>query len=370
MLWIIAAIVIPIAIFVALILLRGFYTVPQSQAKILERLGRFRRVAYGGLNVRIPFLDTFHYVEHINRPEHRKECGPYCIDLREQIFDVNKQQVISKDNVHLEVDTIIYYKVIQPEKAAYGITDLPKAIEQLALTNIRNEFGRMDLDEALGSRTQINLELKDILEEAASQWGVTILRVEVQEIIPPADLKDTMQKQMIAERERRAKVLYAQAEKEAMILMAEGAKEQAVLEAEAQKMREVLKAEAEKQRLLLESEAKRDQLIMLAEGKRQANLLESEGEKIARINLAEAEAAGIRKELNSQAEGYAQISEALSSQQSHDALITLKSLEAAVQIAEKLGSGQATKIFLPQEMSGLMSMLLSVTEMLNRLPQG
>ena len=369
MFWIIPAVVIPIIIFIALILLRGFFTVPQSQAKVLERLGKFKRVAFGGLNVRIPFLDVFRIVGYINRPEHRKECGLYCIDLREQIFDVHKQQVISKDNINLEVDTIIYYKVIQPEKAAYGITDLPKAIEQLALTNIRNEFGRMDLDEALGSRTQINSHLKGVLEEATSQWGVDILRVEVQELVPPSDLKDTMQKQMIAERERRAKVLYAQAEKEALILMAEGAKEQAVLEAEAQKTRDVLKAEAEKQRLLLESEAKRDQLIMLAEGKRQANLLESEGEKAARINLAEAEAASIYKELNSQAEGYAQISEALNAQQGNDTLLALKSLEAAVQIADKLGSGQATKIFLPQEMSGLMSMLLSVTEMLHKPPQ-
>lgn len=365
MIWIIPAlIVLAGGLLVALIMFKGFFQVSQSQAALIERFGKFNRVVYGGLHVRIPFLETFRHVASINRSEYRRELGPYRIDMREQIFDVNKQHVITKDNIHLDVDTIIYYRVVAPEKAAYGITDLPEAVEQLALTFIRDEFGRMSLDDALGARSEINGRIHSVLGDGTGKWGIEIVRVEVQEIVPPSDLKDTMQKQMIAERDRRAKVLAAQAEKESMVLLAEGAKQQAVLEAEARKSQEILKAEAEKQRMILEAEAEREQQILRAQGKKEALVLESDGDRTARINEAEGTAAGILKELNSQAEGLAQISRALNEQGSNDALLRIKTLEAAVQVAEKLAGGQATKIFMPQEVSGLMGSLLSLGELL------
>lgn len=363
MLWYaIIAILILAGLFTLLILLKAFFIVAQSQAAVVERLKKFNRVVYSGLHFRWPFLETFRKVGYVNRPEYRKDFGPYRIDLREQLFDLCKQQVITRDNVPLVVDTIVYYKVSAPELTVYGITDLPKAIEQLSLTLIRNEFGKMELDASLGARSQINQELKTALDEAAGKWGVQILRVEVQEIIPPVNLKETMESQMVAERERRSVVLAAQAEKEARILLAEANKQQMILEAEAKKALEILQAEAEKQSTLLAAEAAREQQILLAQGKKEALTLESEGERQARINLAESQAITILKQLNSEAEGLAQISQALNAQGSNQTLITLKSLEAAVQIAEKLGNGQATKLFLPQEVSGLMGTLLGIAE--------
>jgi regulator of protease activity HflC (stomatin/prohibitin superfamily) len=362
MIYLILFLVVIIAVITALILFKGIFMVDQAQAAVIERLGKFNRVVTSGLHLKIPFIEKFRVVGFINRPEFRNNFGAYRVDLREQIYDIVKQRVITKDNVRIEVDTIIYYRVTHPEKTVYGITDLPKALEQLALTNIRNEFGRMDLDISLGARTEINQNLKISLAEASEDWGIEILRVEVQEIIPPADLEEPMEKQMVAERERRAKVLAAQAEKETLILMAEGTKEQAILEGEASKAREVLKAEAEKEKIILAAEAERQQMVLLAQGKREALLLESEGEKSARLNLAEAEAVEIMKRLQAQAEGLAEISKALSSQEPNNALIALKSLEAAVQIAEKLAQGQATKLIIPQEASGLMGSLLGIAE--------
>ena len=143
--WISLVLLVIAGIITLLTILNGFFMIAQGQAAVIERLGKFNRVVYSGLHVRIPFLETFRVVGFINRQEYRKEFGNYRIDLREQIFDIAKQHVITKDNVPLDVDTIIYYRVTAPEKTVYGITDLPKAIEQLALTNIRNEFGRMNL---------------------------------------------------------------------------------------------------------------------------------------------------------------------------------------------------------------------------------
>ncbi len=361
-LWLTSAGLALIGVLVLLFIFGGFFMVSQAQAAVLERLGKFHRVVYSGLHLRVPFLDTFRVVGFINREEYRKELGAYRIDLREQIFDISKQHVITHDNVPVDVDTIIYYIVTAPEKTVYGITDLPKAIEQLAHTTVRNEFGKMDLDASLGSREQINQSLKASLHEATIDWGIEIERVEVQEITPPVDLKDPMEKQMIAEREKRVQVLEAQAAKEAMILKAEGAKQQTILEAEAKKAQEVLAAEAQKQKIILEAEASREQQILVAQGQKEARQLESEGERVARINLAEAEATAIIKQLSSQAQGLAQISQALNSQGSNDSLLALKSLEAAVQVAQNLGNGQATKIILPQEVSGLVGTLFSLAE--------
>lgn len=360
--WITLVVIVFGGIVTALILLGGFFMVAQGQAAIIERLGKFNRVVYSGLHVRIPFLETFRVVGYVNRPEFRKDYGAYRIDLREQIFDISKQHVITKDNVPLEVDTIVYYRITEPEETVYGISDLPKAIEQLALTNIRNEFGRMDMDKSLGARSEINETLKKDLDEATATWGIEVLRVEVQEIVPPADLKETMEKQMMAERDRRVQVSIAEAEKQTTILRAEGAKQQIILAAEAEKAQEVMKAEAEKIKIILAAEAERDRQILMAQGKKEAYQLESEGEKVAKINQSEGDAAGILKTLNAQAEGLAQISQALNAQDSNQALLALKALEASVQIAAKLGDGQATKIFLPQEVAGVMGTLLSITE--------
>ena len=355
-------ILIPFLILAALVLLNGFVKISQAQAGIVERFGKFNRVVYGGLHIVIPFAENFRNVGQINRPEYREELGCYRVDLREQVFDVAKQAVISKDNVPLEIDTIIYYKVSEPQKTVYGITDLPRAIEELSQTLIRNEFGRMELDMSLGARDRIKQNIKAALDEATGQWGVQILRVEIQEIIPPADLKKIMEEQMIAERERRARVLSAQAEKETTVLLAEAARTKLVLEAEAEKTRAVLKAEADKQCLILEAEAMQQRQVMLAQAKKEALACESEGEKTAALNRAEAEAAGQIKQFNSQAEGLAQISKALNSQESNDVLLALKRLEAAVQIAANLGNGQATKIILPQEVSGIMGTILCLAE--------
>lgn len=353
---------VPVLLLAALVLFNGFFKVCQAQAGIIERFGKFNRVAYGGLHLIIPFMESFRNVGQINRPEYREEFGCYRIDLREQVFDIAKQAVISKDNVLLEVDTIVYYQIREPEKTVYGITDLPKAIEELAQTLIRNEFGGMDLDISLGARDRIRQNIKAALDEATGQWGILVTRVEIQEIIPPSDLKKIMEEQMIAERERRARVLAAQAEKEATVLLAEAARTKAMLEAEAQKAQAVLKAEADKQCLILQAQAIQEQQVMLAQAKKEALALESEGEKVAALNQAEAAAAGQIKQLNSQAQGLSQISQALNSQESNEALLALKRLEAAVQIAEKLGNGQATKIILPQEMAGIMGTLLCLAE--------
>ena len=183
--WVSFGLLVIAGVITLLTILHGFFMIAQGQAAVIERLGKFNRVVYSGLHVRIPFLETFRVVGFINRQEYRKEFGNYRIDLREQIFDISKQHVITKDNVPLDVDTIIYYRVTAPEKTVYGITDLPKAIEQLALTNIRNEFGRMDMDISLGARSQINQNLQTALDEATAKWGIQIQRVEVQEIIPP-----------------------------------------------------------------------------------------------------------------------------------------------------------------------------------------
>ena len=370
MVWIGIAVLVVLGVLVLFFILGGCFMVSQGQAAVLERLGKFHRVVYSGVHFRLPVLETFRLVGFINREEYRKDFGPYRIDLREQIFDMCKQHVITHDNVPVDVDTIIYYKVVEPERTVYGITDLPKALEQLALTHIRNEFGRMDLDVSLGSREQLNQNLRAGLHDATSKWGVQIQRVEVQEIIPPTDLKDPMEKQMIAERERRVQVLVAQAEKEATILKAEGSKQQAILEAEAKKAQEILAAEAGKQRLILEAEASREQQVLVAQGRKAAQELESEGAKIARLNQAEAEAVAILKQLDAQAQGLAQISQALNAQASNQALLALKSLEAAVQVAQNLGNGQATKIILPQEVSGLVGGLLSLAEGFPRFKPG
>lgn len=362
MIWVFIVLIVIAGFMVAMILLKAFFIVSQAQAAVVERLKKFNRVVYSGLHLRFPFLETFRTVGYVNRPEYRKEFGPFRLDLREQIYDLRKEQVITADNVPLAVDTMIYYQICAPELTVYGITDLPKALEQISLTCIRNEFGKIDLDHSLGARTQLNQNLKLALDEATQKWGVEILRVEIQEIIPPGDLKETMEKQMVAERDRRAKVLAAQADKETLVLMAEGNKQQTILAAEANKAEEVLKAEAEKQRVIMEAEANREKQIILAQAKKESLLLESEGERQANINLAEGQAAGILKKFNAEAEGLAQISQALNSQSSNNSLLALKSLEAAVQIAEKLGNGQATKLFFPQEISGLVGTLFAIAE--------
>jgi regulator of protease activity HflC (stomatin/prohibitin superfamily) len=194
LLYLIILLVVIAAIITLLIVFKGFFMVSQGQAAVIERLGKFNRVVTSGLHLKLPFLEKFRVVGFVNRPEFRNSFGPYRIDLREQIYDISKQRVITKDNVRVDVDTIIYYKVTHPEKTVYGITDLPKALEQLALTHIRNEFGRMDLDVSLGARTEMNQNLEISLAQASEDWGIDILRVEVQEIVPPVELEEPMEK--------------------------------------------------------------------------------------------------------------------------------------------------------------------------------
>ena len=314
-----------VAIFAVVIVSKGIRIVQQAQTMIIERLGRYHKTLGSGVNLVIPILDRPREIDwRFSRqlPSGQTLVQRYKtdrIDLREAVYDFPSQSVITKDNVVTEINALIYYQVTDPVRAVYEIANLPDAIEKLTQTTLRNVIGEMDLDETLASRDTINTKLRAILDDATNKWGVKVNRVELQDISPPRDIKDAMEKQMRAERERRAAIITAEAEKRSRILEAEGIKE----------------AEINK-----------------AEGDKQARILAADAEATARLKVAEAEANAIRA-----------ITESIKGTGGDPAryLIAIRYLEAL----KEMVSGQNNKVvYLPYEATGVLGALGGIREML------
>lgn len=294
------------ALFVVFVM-SGIRIVPQAQVMMIERLGRFHREAVSGLNFIIPFIDQ-------TRRFFSDQGFRRTIDLREHVMDFPPQPVITRDNVTLQVDSVIYFRITEPRRALYEVENLPNAIRQLAVTNMRNVMGELDLDETLSSRETVNAKLQAVLDEATDVWGVKVTRVELKNINPPREIEVAMAKQMKAERERRAVVTEAEGEKSSAILRAQGL---------------------------------RDAAIAAAEGDRQKQILEASGKAEAIIEVAKAEATAI--ELR-----FAAIHKGNASQE----VIAIQYLEALKEMAK----GDANKIFLPYEASGILAAVASIAD--------
>ncbi len=244
-------------IFLISFLRSAVYLVKQAEAVVIERLGRFQRVLAPGLHLVVPFLDKARQVawSHIKDVDGKRYYRYVAvlsrIDLREGVYDFPKQNVITKDNVTMEINALLYYQITDPKAAVYEIANLPEAIEKLTQTTLRNVIGSLDLDETLVSRDRINHELRVKLDEATDKWGVRINRVELQEVMPPADIREAMEKQMRAERTRRALILESEGKKQSAILEAEGAQESQILRAKGDADSRVIRAEAESQAIKL-----------------------------------------------------------------------------------------------------------------------
>lgn len=293
------------AVLVLLILASCIKIVPQAYAYVVERLGGYQTTWDVGIHVKMPLIDKVA----------RK------VLLKEQVVDFAPQPVITKDNVTMKIDTVVFFQITDPKLYAYGVEHPLLAIENLTATTLRNILGDLELDETLTSREIINAKMRDTLDVATDPWGIKVTRVELKNIIPPAAIQDAMEKQMKAERERRESILIAEGQKRSAILVAEGKKESAVLEAEGEKMSAILRAEA----------------------KKEATIKEAEGQAEAIMAVQKANAEGIR---------YLNESDPI------NAVIQLKSLEAFAKAAD----GKATKIIIPSEIQGLAGMVKSLTE--------
>ena len=279
--------------------------VPQSRAYVVERIGAYNRTCNVGLHILIPFFDRV-----ANK-----------VSLKEQVVDFAPQPVITKDNVTMQIDTVVYYQITDPKLFTYGVDRPINAIENLTATTLRNIIGDLELDETLTSRDIINSRMRSILDEATDPWGIKVNRVELKNIIPPAAIQDAMEKQMKAERERREAILIAEGQKKSTILVAEGKKQSAILDAEAEKQAAILRAEAQKERMIKE---------------------------------AEGQAEAVLKVQNANAEGIRMIREA----GADEAVLTLKSLEAFAKAAD----GKATKIIIPSDIQGIAGLASSLKE--------
>ena len=234
-------------VIILIIAVKSIKVVRQSEVYIIERLGKFHKVADAGLTIIIPFVDRVRSV----------------VSLKQQTMDVPPQGVITKDNVTITIDTVVFYKVTDPAKAVYEIQSLKKGIEYLAITTIRDIVGKMDLDSTFSSRDMINEELRAILDEATDQWGCKIDRVEIKDITPPADIRDAMEKQMNAERNKRAQILQAEGERQSAITLAQGKKEAAILEAEAEKESKIRRAAGEAEAIKKVAEARANEINLV-----------------------------------------------------------------------------------------------------------
>ena len=294
------AFLIVILVIIAIIAFKSIKVVNQSEVYIIERLGKYYKTAEAGLTLILPFIDKVSSV----------------VLLKELTMDIPPQGVITKDNVTINIDTVVFYQITDPEKSVYEIANLKKGIEYLAITTIRDIVGKMDLDETFGSRDNINFQLRSILDEATDKWGCKINRVEIKDINPPADIRDAMEKQMNAERNKRALILEAEAQKQSDITVAQGKKEAAILEAEA------------------ESEAK--------------------------IRRAAGEAKAIKEVAEAKAKEIAMVYAAIKDANPDDKLVQLKSLEALKEVA----NGEANKIFIPFEATSALSSLGAIKEVM------
>jgi regulator of protease activity HflC (stomatin/prohibitin superfamily) len=246
--YVLIAIVLCVAIFVKMALV----IIPQSETKIIERLGRYYATLKPGINVIIPFIDR---AKSIVTMQHGRYDYTNVIDLREQVFDFARQNVITKDNIQMEINALLYFQIMDPFKAVYEINNLPNAIEKLTQTTLRNIIGELELDQTLTSRDTINTKLRAVLDEATDKWGVKVNRVELQDIIPPSSVLQAMEKQMQAERNKRATILTSEGQKQAAILQSEGEKTSTINRAEAVKQQEILHAEGEAQARIRKAEA-------------------------------------------------------------------------------------------------------------------
>ena len=264
--WILAGVLVLLAI---VVISAGVKVVPQSETRVVERLGRFHSVLSPGLNFIIPFVDRpkviyTRKVETYGGHNIARAITTSVIDLREQVYDFPSQQVITRDNVTTEINALLYFQITDPKKAVYEIDNLPHAIEKLTQTSLRNVIGELELDETLTSRDTINSKLQVILDDATNKWGVKVNRVELQDITPPESVRVAMEKQMQAERNRRAEILNAEGEKQSLILRSEGEKASRINEAEATKQSEVLRAEGEARAILLNAQAEADAIKCIA----------------------------------------------------------------------------------------------------------
>ncbi len=292
-------------VIVLIIIVANIKIVPQAQAYILERLGGYQATWSVGLHVKVPFIDRI----------------AKRVPLKEQVVDFPPQPVITKDNATIQIDTVVFFQITDPKLFTYGVENPIMAIENLTATTLRNIIGDLELDETLTSRETINTKMRASLDVATDPWGIKVNRVELKNIIPPATIKEAMEKQMKADRERREAILRAEGEKKSSILVAEGKKESAILEAEAEKQAAILRAEA----------------------KKEAMIREAEGQATAILKVQQANADGIRF-----------VREAAPD----DAVLKIKSLEAFAKAAD----GQATKIIIPSEIQGLAGLAKSVVE--------
>ncbi len=246
--YVLIAIIVLVAIFVKMALV----IIPQSETKIIERLGRYYATLKPGINIIIPFIDR---AKAIVTMQHGRYVYTNTIDLREQVFDFARQNVITKDNIQMEINALLYFQIMDPFKAVYEINNLPNAIEKLTQTTLRHIIGELELDQTLTSRDTINTKLRAVLDEATDKWGVKVNRVELQDIIPPSSVLQAMEKQMQAERNKRATILTSEGQKQAAILQSEGEKTSTINRAEAAKQQEILHAEGEAQARIRKAEA-------------------------------------------------------------------------------------------------------------------
>ena len=298
-------VLIAIAVIIIILLVTNIHVVQQSRAFVVERLGGYHATWGVGLHVKVPILDRI----------------AKRVSLKEQVVDFAPQPVITKDNVTMQIDTVIYFQIVDPKLYTYGVEQPLSAIENLTATTLRNIIGDLELDQTLTSRDVINTRMRSILDEVTDPWGIKVNRVEVKNILPPQDIQSSMEKQMKAERDRRQAITQAEGQKKSAILIAEGEREAAVLRADAEKQAAILRAEAEKQSAILK---------------------------------ADGEAQAIRTVQQALADSLAMLNQNAPSEQ----VIKLKGIEAM----EKVADGKATKIIIPSQMQGLAALATGLTE--------
>ena len=300
--WEIAILVISIVIFIFLIIfVSRIRIIKQTEKGIVERLGAYNKTWNTGIHVLVPFVDSL----------------AQRISMKEQVKDFAPQPVITKDNVTMQIDTVVFYQVTDPKLYAYGVENPMMAIENLSATTLRNIIGELDLDSTLTSRDLINARMRAILDEATDAWGIKVNRVEVKNILPPKDIRESMERQMRAEREKRGKILLAEGEKQSAILLAQG---------------------------------KKESMILNADGEKQAAILQAEGRAASILKIKEAEAEGLRMIKESAPDA---------------AVLTLKSYEALTKVAD----GQATKIIIPSDIQNVATLATSVAEIVKEKKQ-
>jgi regulator of protease activity HflC (stomatin/prohibitin superfamily) len=245
-------VLIAIVALVIIIVKKTLVIIPQSETKIIERLGKYYATLNPGINIIIPFID---HPKEIVTVKNGRYIYSSTIDLREQVYDFDRQNVITKDNIQMQINALLYFQIVDPFKAVYEINNLPNAIEKLTQTTLRNIIGEMELDQTLTSRDTINTKLRSVLDDATNKWGIKVNRVELQDIMPPESVLTAMEKQMQAERNKRAVILTSEGNKQSQILQSEGEKAATINKAEAQKQQEILKAEGEAQARIRKAEA-------------------------------------------------------------------------------------------------------------------